>query len=141
MQSGKSTAAANPNLTLKLYEKRVKEDVRVIYDSLGEILKSLKMDDDHGLSKMSQSDIDTYVFQIRTSNIIKANESLSKTVSDLKDLIILNDFKSINSQMTNQCTYFKQKEDEIDKTIRGVKDELITVVNELQHEYNNSNVR
>ena len=90
---------------------------------------------------MTQNELDTYQIEIRTSNIIKATESLTKIVSDLKDLVILNDFKSINSQITSQCAYFKQREDEIDKTLTSFKDNLIPMVNELQQEYYSSNYK
>jgi mediator of RNA polymerase II transcription subunit 22 len=125
----------NQNSTLNTYEKKVKEDVAVIYDNLYEILKILKSDDENGLSKMCQSEVDSYQFEIRTSNMIKATESLSKIVSDLKDLVILNDFKSINSQISSQSMFFKQKEDEIDKNLLSLKENIIPLLQELQPEY------
>jgi mediator of RNA polymerase II transcription subunit 22 len=137
MQQQKSTQ----NLILKSYEKKVKEDIGSVYDNLTEILKLVKSDDENGLAKMTQNELDTYQIEIRTSNIIKATESLTKIVSDLKDLVILNDFKSINSQITSQCAYFKQREDEIDKTLTSFKDNLIPMVNELQQEYYSSNYK
>jgi mediator of RNA polymerase II transcription subunit 22 len=137
MQQQKSTQ----NLILKSYEKKVKEDIGSVYDNLTEILKLVKSDDENGLAKMTQNELDTYQIEIRTSNIIKATESLTKIVSDLKDLVILNDFKSINSQITSQCVYFKQREDEIDKTLTSFKDNLIPMVNELQQEYYSSNYK
>ncbi len=90
---------------------------------------------------MSQTQIDLYELQIRTSNIVKSTESLSKIVSDLKDLTILNDFKSINSQITNQCAFFKKKESEIDIQLVNVKDVLFKMLNDLQHEYYSSNYK
>jgi mediator of RNA polymerase II transcription subunit 22 len=137
MQQQKSTQ----NPILKSYEKKVKEDVGSVYENLSEILKLVKSDDENGLAKMSQNELDTYQIEIRTSNIIKATESLTKIVSDLKDLVILNDFKSINSQITSQCTYFKQREDEIDKHLTMFKDNMFPLVSELQQEYYTSNFK
>ena len=131
----------NTNSTLKTYEKKVKEDVAVIYDNLYEMLKILKSDDENGLSKMCQTEVDSYQFEIRTSNMTKATESLSKTVSDLKDLVILNDFKSINSQIATQSLFFKQKENEIDKNLNALKESIIPLVQELQQEYYLSNFK
>jgi hypothetical protein len=62
------TAKSNQNPTLKAYEKRVKEDIRLIYDNLNDMLKLLRSDDEPGLSKLSQTDIDTNELHIRTSN-------------------------------------------------------------------------
>ena len=90
---------------------------------------------------MSQNELDTYQIEIRTSNIIKATESLSKIVSDLKDLVILNDFKSINSQITSQCGYFKQREEEIDKALIAFRDNMFPLVDDLQRQYYSSNFK
>ena len=90
---------------------------------------------------MSQSDIDSFEIQIRTCNIVKSMESLTKTVSDLKDLTILNDFKSINGQITNQCVFLKVKDSEIDGQLINTKDVLVKLVRDLQHEYYYSNYK
>ena len=131
----------NQNPLLKTYEKKVKDDISSIYENLSEIFKLIKNDDENGLAKLSQNELDTYQVEIRTSNIIKATESLTKIVSDLKDLVILNDFKSINSQITNQCNYFKATEDKIDRTIAAVKCDMIPLLSELQQEYYSSNYK
>lgn len=165
-----SDKSAGENLTLKAYEKTVKEDVASIQNNLYEMLKLLKIDDDknirvrvdrwnsfcakqfstarllktneeQGLSKMSQADMDSFEIEIRTSNIVKAAESLSKVVSDLKDLTILNDFKSINTQITSQCAFLKVKEHEIDRTLLMTRDVLAKVLIDLQHEYCMSNYK
>lgn len=36
----------NENVILKTYEKKVKEDIRLLHDNLYEMLKLLKMEDD-----------------------------------------------------------------------------------------------
>lgn len=43
MQAGKQ---ASENLTLKTYEKKVKEDIRLINDNLHEMLKLFRIEDD-----------------------------------------------------------------------------------------------
>jgi len=43
MQSNKQTSE---NLTLKTYEKKVKEDIRLIHENLHEMLKLVKIEDD-----------------------------------------------------------------------------------------------
>ncbi len=93
------------------------------------------------MSKTSQSDIDCFEVEIRTTNIVKSTESLNKIVSDLKDLTILNDFKSINAQLTNQCQILKIKENEIDRQLAATKDNLFKILNDLQHEYYTSSFK
>jgi hypothetical protein len=91
--------------------------------------------DDYNISKISQADMDSFEIQIRTSNIIKSAESLSKIISDLKDLTILNDFKSLNAQITNQCAILKKNELEIDMHLTKKKDLMVKLLHDLQHEY------
>ena len=141
--------ATNENLTLKAYEKKVKEDVRLVHENLHEMLKLLKIEDDrtqrsyddYGMNKIGQAQIDLFELQIRTANIVKSTESLNKIVSDLKDLAILNDFKSINAQITNQCRHLKLKETEIDHNLMNLKDTLYKLLYDLQHEYYSSNYK
>jgi hypothetical protein len=62
-------------------------------------------------------------------------------VSDLKDLTILNDFKSLNAQLATQTNIMKQQEAEMDKHLVLVKSSLIKILYELQHEYYTSNYK
>ena len=92
-------------------------------------------------NKASQAEVDSLEIQIRTTSIIKSTEALSKIVFDLKDLTILNDFKSINAQITEQCGFLKQKETDIDRQLMNTKDVLIKLLGDLQHEYYTSNYK
>lgn len=145
----KGSGAVNENAALKAYEKKVKEDVRMMHENLHEMLKLLKIDDDRtlksneelGMNKCGQAQIDQFELQIRATNIVKSTESLTKIVSDLKDLIILNDFKSINAQITSQCLFLKGKQNEIDEQLTNVKDVLFKMLHDLQHEYYTSHYK
>lgn len=88
-----------------------------------------------GLNKGSQAEIDSFEIEIRSSNLVKSTESLSKIVSDLKDLTILNDFKSINSQITSHCQFLRMNENDIDIQLRMAKDVLFKLLQDLQNEY------
>jgi len=167
-----SGKAQSENVILKAYEKKVKEDVRLMNENLHEMLKLLKMEDDkvikvtyfmnlylkffdilksfkisyknyddYNISKVAQADIDSLETQIRTSNIVKSTESLSKIISDLKDLTVLNDFRSLNSQITNGCAFLKKNEFEIDRHLTTTKDMLVKLLSDLQHEYYLSNYK
>ncbi|RNA30361.1 mediator of RNA polymerase II transcription subunit 22 isoform X2 [Brachionus plicatilis] len=141
MQTSASSKVINENVILKNYEKKVKEEVRLINENLFEMLKLLKIDDsskiydDLGLNKGSQAEIDSFEIEIRSSNLVKSTESLSKIVSDLKDLTILNDFKSINSQITSHCQFLRMNENDIDIQLRMAKDVLFKLLQDLQNEY------
>ena len=91
--------------------------------------------DDQGLTKPAQGEVDGFETEIRTANIITSMESLIKVVSDLKDLTILNDFRSINQQIAQQSKLLDQKEYEMDKRLVQIKDVLVKLLTELQQEY------
>ena len=44
-----SSKVLNENLTLKTYEKKVKEDIRLVHENLHEMLKLLKTEDDRAM--------------------------------------------------------------------------------------------
>jgi len=90
---------------------------------------------------MGQAQIDQFEIQIRSANIVKSIESLSRIVSDLKDLTILNDFKSINAQIMNQCNFLKLRETEIEGHLTMTKDNLFKMLYSLQQEYYSSNYK
>lgn len=58
-----------------------------------------------------------YEISVRSSNIVRAAESLSKLVSDLKETLILNDLSSIN-EVTSRRT------DKLQKLLTQQKKEL-----------------
>lgn len=101
----------------------------------------IKIQEETSLNKTSQAEVDLLEMQIRTTSIIKSTETLSKIVFDLKDLAILNDFKSINNQITAQCVLYKRKEIDIDRQIMSTKDGLVKLLSDLQHEYYSSNYK
>lgn len=49
-----SKAAGGENLTLKAYEKKVKEDVKLIHENLNEMLKLVRIEDEKS-SRVSRS--------------------------------------------------------------------------------------
>jgi hypothetical protein len=48
-QTAAAAKGLNENQTLKTYEKKVKEDIRLMHENLHEMLKLLKIDDDKTL--------------------------------------------------------------------------------------------
>lgn len=90
---------------------------------------------------MGQAQIDQFEIQIRTANIVKSIESLGRVVSELKDLTILNDFKSINGHIMTQSKVLKIRETDIEQNMTITKDSLFKILYSLQHEYYSSNYK
>ncbi|CAH3170426.1 unnamed protein product [Porites evermanni] len=87
---------------LKSYTKRLKDDVKSILDNFTEIVKSSKVESETQVSRLTQSTQDQYEVNVRAANIVRAGESLQKLVSDMKEFLILNDFPSVNTSITER---------------------------------------
>merc|ERR1712212_350414 len=77
---------------LKSYNKRLKDDVKSILDNFMEIVKLGLVEDESQISRMTQVEEIHFQMQVRSSNMVRAAESLMKLVADVKQYLILNDF-------------------------------------------------
>ena len=64
---------------------------------------------------------------VRAANIVRAAESLSKLVSDLKENLILNDFSSINEIIS-------QRTNELNKSLALQRKELLELYAKINEE-------
>uniref|UniRef100_A0A3P8TA54 Mediator of RNA polymerase II transcription subunit 22 n=1 Tax=Amphiprion percula TaxID=161767 RepID=A0A3P8TA54_AMPPE len=101
--------------------KRLKDDIKSILDNLTEIVKTAKIEDETQVSRATQAEQDHYEMHVR------AGESLMKLVSDLKQFLILNDFPSLRSL-----------QEECDKKLTSLRDEIAVDLYELEEEYYSS---
>lgn len=53
-------ASSGDNLTLKAYEKKVKEDIKLIHENLNEMIKLLKIEDEK-TSRVSKIQLNTRI--------------------------------------------------------------------------------
>lgn len=109
---------------LKTYHKKLKDDVRSMFDNFTEIIRLARVEEDSQIAKMTQTEQDQYEMQVRASNIGRAGESLMKLVSDLKQFLVLNDFPSVNESISTNTQLYKNIQSECDKTLMNLKDEM-----------------
>ncbi|KAM9394052.1 mediator of RNA polymerase II transcription subunit 22 isoform 1-T1 [Pholidichthys leucotaenia] len=123
---------------LQNYNKRLKDDIRSILDNFTEIIKTAKIEDETQVSRPTQAEQDHYEMHVRAANIVRAGESLMKLVSDLKQFLILNDFPSVNEAITLQNQHLRSLQEECDKKLTSLRDEIAVDLYELEEEYYSS---
>nr|KAF6485872.1 mediator complex subunit 22 [Rousettus aegyptiacus] len=96
---------------LQSYNKRLKDDVKSIMDNFAEIIKTTK---------------------------VRAGESLMKLVSDLKQFLILNDFPSVNEAIDQRNQQLRALQEECDRKLITLRDEVSIDLYELEEEYYSS---
>ncbi|KAM7416139.1 hypothetical protein PAMA_018286 [Pampus argenteus] len=123
---------------LQSYNKRLKDDIRSIMDNFTEIIKTAKIEDETQVSRATQAEQDHYEMHVRAANIVRAGESLMKLVSDLKQFLILNDFPSVNDAISLQNQQLRALQEECDKKLTSLRDEIAIDLYELEEEYYSS---
>lgn len=123
---------------LQNYNKRLKDDIRSILDNFTEIIKTAKVEDETQVSRATQAEQDHYEMHVRAANIVRAGESLMKLVSDLKQFLILNDFPSVNEAISNRNQQLRTLQEECDKKLISLRDEIAIDLYELEEEYYSS---
>ncbi|MBN3320142.1 MED22 polymerase, partial [Atractosteus spatula] len=123
---------------LQSYNKRLKDDIRSILDNFTEIIKTAKIEDETQVSRATQGEQDHYEMHVRAANIVRAGESLMKLVSDLKQFLILNDFPSVNEAINQSNQQLRSLQEECDKKLTSLRDEIAIDLFELEEEYYSS---
>ncbi|XP_068617063.1 mediator of RNA polymerase II transcription subunit 22 isoform X3 [Brachionichthys hirsutus] len=125
-------------MLLQNYNKRLKDDIKSILDNFTEIIKTAKIEDETQVSRATQAEQDHYEMHVRAANIVRAGESLMKLVSDLKQFLILNDFPSVNDAISLQNQQLRSLQEECDKKLTSLRDEIAIDLYELEEEYYSS---
>ncbi|XP_028570202.1 mediator of RNA polymerase II transcription subunit 22 isoform X2 [Podarcis muralis] len=125
---------------LQSYNKRLKDDIKSIMDNFTEIVKTAKIEEETQVSRATQGEQDNYEMQVRAANIVRAGESLMKLVSDLKQFLILNDFPSVNEAINQRNQQLRSLQEECDKKLIALRDEISIDLYELEEEYYSSSL-
>ncbi|XP_054582986.1 mediator of RNA polymerase II transcription subunit 22 isoform X1 [Eptesicus fuscus] len=125
---------------LQSYNKRLKDDIKSIMDNFTEIIKTAKIEDETQVSRATQGEQDNYEMHVRAANIVRAGESLMKLVSDLKQFLILNDFPSVNEAIDQRNQQLRALQEECDRKLTTLRDEVSIDLYELEEEYYSSSL-
>ncbi|XP_038637821.1 mediator of RNA polymerase II transcription subunit 22 isoform X1 [Scyliorhinus canicula] len=136
--SQQRTLPQSKELLLQSYNKRLKDDIKSILDNFTEIIKSARVEDETQVSRATQCEQDHYEMHVRAANIVRAGESLMKLVSDLKQFLILNDFPSVNESINQRKQQLRNLQEECDKKLITLRDEIAVDLYELEEEYYSS---
>lgn len=126
---------------LKSYTKRLKDDVKSILDNFTEIVKSSKVESETQVARLTQSAQDQYEMNVRAANIVRAGESLMKLVSDMKEFLILNDFPSVNTSISERSNALQEINNVTDQQLLTLKQELAVNLFDLEQSYFSSSFR
>ena len=126
---------------LKAYQKRLKDDIKSMYENFGEIFKLIRIDDDSIFGRASQAEQDRLEIEVRSANMVKSSESLMKLVSEIKQFLILNDFAQVNESIRASVDYNNKLQNKIDSHIVSIRDEMISELYDLEEEYYSSEYR
>ena len=69
---------------------------------------------------------------------MRAGESLMKLVSDIKQFLILNDFRAVNESIQNQMKLYQMYQSEIDAKLLALRDDMANDLFEMEEEYYSS---
>ncbi|XP_072286551.1 mediator of RNA polymerase II transcription subunit 22 isoform X2 [Pyxicephalus adspersus] len=125
---------------LQSYNKRLKDDIKSIMDNFTEIIKTARIEEEHQVSRSTQGEQDNYEMHVRAANIVRAGESLMRLVSDLKQYLILNDFPSVNEGINQRNQQLRALQEECDKKLITLRDEIAIDLYELEEEFYSSSV-
>eukprot|EP00794_Sanderia_malayensis_P015648 gene15648-17227_t len=120
--SQQKKTSSNP--LLKSYTRRLKEDVRMMLDNFVAMLKLVKIEEESQVARLSQSVQMQYEIDVRASNIVIAGESLMKLVSDMKEFLILNDFTSVNTSISQSLAKLREIDNLTEEGLCALKDSL-----------------
>jgi len=136
--SNKVAVPLTKDALLKSYRKRLKDDVTSMISNFTEIIKLCKIEEPNQISRPAQCEEDAFEMQVRAANMVRAGESLMKLISDIKQYLILNDFPSVNEAITYNSKLFLGIQEQCDKRLTLLRDELATDLIELEEEYYSS---
>lgn len=123
------------------------------------------MDDESHISRPSKCEQEHFELEVRAANIVsvsscliaviqsrkgflnlvlmtslqvRAGESLMKLVSDVKQFVILNDFRSVNESIMTQMTMYRRVQADCDSKLLALRDDMSADLFEMEEEYYSS---
>ncbi|KAG8198961.1 hypothetical protein JTE90_001761 [Oedothorax gibbosus] len=75
---------------------------------------------------------------VRAANIVRAAESLTKLISDIKQYLILNDFPSVNEAISQKTKMCRAVQENIDSKLTALRDDMAAELYDLEEEYYSS---
>lgn len=93
------------------------------------------------VARLTQSAQDQYEMNVRAANIVRAGESLMKLVSDMKEFLILNDFPSVNTSISERSNALQEINNVTDQQLLTLKQELAVNLFDLEQSYFSSSFR
>uniref|UniRef100_UPI00358FA69F mediator of RNA polymerase II transcription subunit 22 n=1 Tax=Myxine glutinosa TaxID=7769 RepID=UPI00358FA69F len=123
---------------LQSYNKRLRDDMRSILDNFTEIIKTGKIEEDTQVARSTQSEQDFYEMNVRAANIVRAGESLTRLVSDLKQALTLSDFPWVCEAVALRAAQLHAVREDCDRRLLALRDDIAIDLYELEEEFYSS---
>ena len=140
-KDSKQVVPLSKDALLKSYRSRLKTDINSMVDNFTETIKLCKVVEENQINTATQCEEDAFEMQVRAANMVRAGESLMKLISDLKQFLILNDFPTVNDTIAENSKMFLEVQENCDRKLTTIRDELATDLFELEDEYYSSSYK
>ncbi|KAH8278123.1 hypothetical protein KR026_011537, partial [Drosophila bipectinata] len=119
---------------LKSYYTRLDDDVQGILENFQEILKLARRKTHTQIPKITPCEQDALEMQVRAANIGNLGRRIPDE-ADLKQYLIINDFRSIHEVITNNSQLFRATHSEWDEKLMKLRYEMTKDLYDLEEEY------
>lgn len=113
---------ASHELTLKNYQKQLKDNIKSIYENYADILKT----------KTEHVNLEV---QVKSAEIVRSYQSLMQLVSEIRTFLIINDLVGIHQPQSmgsaDQSGFSRQKQSAAQPTPAEVDEKLIRLRDEM----------
>ncbi|CAH8460358.1 unnamed protein product [Dicrocoelium dendriticum] len=124
-------------------KSRLRVNMNSIVENYEMILSRARIDlgDDSfpGLSAFTQAEQDTFEMSVRAANIVHACENLTRLVSEIKQLLILGDFRWLAQTTMKNREDLRQRRVDLDRASIRLRDKLAADLYGVEEECSNFN--
>jgi len=103
-KSQQNQLSENTKQILQSFNKQLQDNVNDMRENFLTIVGNSMIKSNSKISASTEHLNDNYQMTVRAANIVRAGESLMKLISELKTLLILNDFPQVNKHVKDRNT-------------------------------------
>ncbi|OON16897.1 surfeit locus protein 5 [Opisthorchis viverrini] len=142
-------SATNPSSTLQLaaarkrdsqvqgLKSRLRMNMTAITENYEMILSRAKVDPNDNPSELgsfAQTEQDTFEMSVRAANIVHACENLTRLVSEIKQMLILGDFRWLAQITTANAEDLRKRRAHLDRISLRLRDKLVADLYAIEEE-------
>jgi len=130
---------------LKSYQKQAKEDVRAMMDNFLEIVRLLRVEPDQKSPRHNSTATrmeENYQLTVRSSNIVRAAQSIQRLIFAIKQFVTINDFPLINEAISRKSKFMVETQvNEVDAKLINLRDQISDELRDLEEDFYSSPIK